>query len=57
MERSPKMEWINPHAWIHIKVTGADGSVVEWMIEGGNPNILIRGVSESSRCCLELKSS
>ena len=28
-----KMEWINPHAWIHIDVKKADGTVDEWMIE------------------------
>ena len=36
------MEWINPHSWIHIDVVGTDGKVVNWMIEGGSPNILIR---------------
>src|SRR5439155_621537 len=29
-----KMEWINPHAWLHIDVKGPDGKVVAWMIEG-----------------------
>jgi len=37
-----KMEWINPHPWIHIDVKGADGKAVEWMIEAGAPNALIR---------------
>ena len=37
-----KMEWINPHAWIHVDVAGPDGKVVSWMIEGGSPNILLR---------------
>jgi Family of unknown function (DUF6152) len=37
-----KMEWINPHSWIHIDVTGPDGKVVQWMIEGGTPNALLR---------------
>jgi len=38
-----KMEWINPHAWIHIDVKKADGSGVdEWMIEAGTPNTLLR---------------
>jgi hypothetical protein len=37
-----KMEWINPHAWIHVDVAGADGKVVTWMVEGGSPNILLR---------------
>ena len=37
-----KMEWINPHAWIHIDVTMDDGKVEQWMIEGGTPNTLFR---------------
>src|SRR2546426_4946019 len=37
-----KMEWINPHAWIHVDVKKADGSVESWMIEGGTPNTLLR---------------
>jgi hypothetical protein len=37
-----KMDWINPHSWIHIDVKGPDGTVVRWMIEGGSPNVLLR---------------
>ena len=37
-----KMEWINPHAWIHIDVKNSDGSVTNWMVEGGTPNTLLR---------------
>ena len=37
-----KMEWINPHAWLHIDVKGANGSVDSWMIELGPPNALIK---------------
>ena len=37
-----KWEMINPHSWFHIDVKGLDGKVVEWMIEGGSPNTLIR---------------
>ena len=37
-----KMEWINPHAWIHVDVKKADGTVDEWMIEAGTPNTLLR---------------
>jgi len=37
-----KMEWINPHAWLHVDVKGADGKVVNWMVEGGAPNALLR---------------
>ena len=37
-----KMEWINPHAWIHIDVKGDDGKVTNWMIEAAAPNSLLR---------------
>jgi len=44
-----QMEWINPHTWIHIDVTDAEGKVTSWMIEGGSPNILLRrGFNKSS---------
>jgi len=36
------MEWINPHAWIHIKVSKPDGKAEDWSIEGGPPNALLR---------------
>jgi Family of unknown function (DUF6152) len=37
-----KMEWINPHSWIHIDVKKPNGTVERWMIEGGPPNALYR---------------
>jgi len=37
-----RMEWVNPHAWIHIDVPTSDGKVESWMVEGGSPNILLR---------------
>ena len=37
-----KMEWLNPHSWIHIDVTGPDGKVERWVVEGGAPNSLLR---------------
>jgi len=37
-----KVEWVNPHAWIHVEVTKPDGSKEEWMVEGGSPNSLLR---------------
>ena len=37
-----KMEWINPHAWIHIDVKKSDGTTEMWMIEAGTPNTLLR---------------
>jgi hypothetical protein len=44
-----KMEWINPHAWIHIDVKDADGKVSSWMVECGSPNTLLRrGVTKNS---------
>jgi hypothetical protein len=36
-----KMEWLNPHTWIHIEVKTPNG-VEAWMIEGGAPNSLLR---------------
>ena len=44
-----KWEMINPHSWFHIEVKDPDGTVVEWMVEGGSPNSLIRqGVTKNS---------
>lgn len=44
-----KMEWVNPHAWLHIDVKDADGKVTAWMIECGTPNQLFRqGLNKSS---------
>jgi hypothetical protein len=37
-----KMEWINPHTWLHLDVKRSDGKVERWMIEGGPPNALYR---------------
>jgi hypothetical protein len=37
-----KVEFINPHSWIHIDVTDADGNVTNWGVEGGSPNALLR---------------
>jgi Family of unknown function (DUF6152) len=37
-----KMEWTNPHAWLHMEVKGADGKAVAWAVEGGAPNALLR---------------
>jgi len=44
-----KWEMINPHSWFHIEVKNPNGEVVEWMVEGGSPNSLIRvGVTKYS---------
>jgi len=37
-----RMEWINPHAWLHIDVKDASGKVTSWDIELGPPNALIK---------------
>lgn len=37
-----RMEWVNPHAWIHIAVEKEDGTTEAWMVEGGAPNALLR---------------
>ncbi len=37
-----RMEWVNPHTWIHIDVTQSDGNEERWMIEGGPPTSLLR---------------
>jgi hypothetical protein len=43
-----RLEWINPHSWIHMDVKGADGKISTWRIEGGSPNALIsQGVTKS----------
>jgi Family of unknown function (DUF6152) len=37
-----KMEWVNPHAWLHVDVKQPDGTVLNWAIEAGTPNVLYR---------------
>ena len=37
-----KAEWLNPHAWVYIDVKAADGKVVNWAVEMGPPNALLR---------------
>jgi len=37
-----RMEFSNPHSWLHITVTTNSGEVQEWKVEGGAPNALIR---------------
>ena len=44
-----KVEFINPHSWIHIEVTGSDGKKTAWEIEGGTPNTLFRkGINDNT---------
>ena len=53
------IEWVNPHAWIHLEIPKADGPIAcqytpnakceEWMVEGGTPNTLLRrGITKES---------
>jgi hypothetical protein len=54
-----RLEWVNPHAWIHVEVPKADGAQAcqftpgekcdAWMVEGGTPNTLLRrGITRDS---------
>lgn len=54
-----KVEWVNPHAWIHVEVPKPEGTGTcqftpntkceEWMVEGGTPNTLLRrGITKES---------
>ena len=44
-----RIEWINPHAWIHIDNKNPDGTITPWMVEGGTPNTLLRrGITKDS---------
>jgi len=44
-----KVELINPHAWIHVDVKNADGTLTSWMVEAGSPNVLLRrGLTKTS---------
>lgn len=37
-----KVEWVNPHAWIHVDVPKPDGTTERWALEAGTPNVLFR---------------
>lgn len=37
-----KVEWTNPHAWFYVDVTDDQGAVVNWAMEMGSPNALMR---------------
>lgn len=37
-----KMEWTNPHVWLHMDVKKADGATESWAFEAGTPNVLFR---------------
>jgi hypothetical protein len=40
--RIVRVEWVNPHAWIHVEIKKPDGQTEVWMVEGGTPNTLLR---------------
>jgi hypothetical protein len=40
--RVVRLEWVNPHSWIHLDVQKTDGTREVWMVEGGTPNTLLR---------------
>ena len=43
------MEWVNPHSWVHIDVKKPNGTVEQWMVEGGPPTTLLkRGLTKKS---------
>lgn len=37
-----RVEWVNPHTWIHVEITNDAGAQEVWMVEGGTPNTLLR---------------
>jgi len=37
-----KLEWVNPHGWLHINVKGPDGKVESWAVEAGGATALMR---------------
>lgn len=37
-----KVEWINPHIWVHLQVREPDGTLADWAVEGGAPNAMFR---------------
>jgi hypothetical protein len=44
-----RVEWINPHAWVHLTVEAPGKPDALWMVEGGTPNTLLRaGITKAS---------
>ncbi|HEX6896557.1 MAG TPA: DUF6152 family protein [Bryobacteraceae bacterium] len=44
-----KVEWVNPHTWLHVEIVKDDGNKEVWMVEGGSPNSLLRrGATKNS---------
>ena len=54
-----RMEFSNPHSWLHITVTTDAGETQDWKVEGGAPNALIRrgwnrnSILSGTRVCVE----
>ena len=47
--RITRVEWVNPHSWLHLDVKKPDGAVEQWMVEGGPPTTLLkRGFTKKS---------
>lgn len=46
-----KLEWVNPHTWIHLEIEHEEGEKEVWAVEGGTPNVLLR--RGLRRDCLE----
>ena len=46
-----KLEWVNPHTWIHLEIEKKDSTKEVWAVEGGTPNVLLR--RGLRRDCLE----
>ena len=45
-----KIEWVNPHTWIHVEIKKDDGAKEPWMVEGGSPNTLLRRGANKTTC-------
>lgn len=45
-----RVEWVNPHAWVHLAAENeTGGGTTAWMVEGGTPNTLLRaGLTRTS---------
>jgi uncharacterized protein DUF6152 len=37
-----RVDWVNPHAWIHLDVRDSNGEIIRWMVETGSPGVLMR---------------
>ena len=40
--RIVRLEWVNPHTWIHLEIENEAGASEVWAVEGGTPNVLLR---------------